>query len=116
MLNCRERSSLLKRFSDLCSAADHVEWVLVVYVLVRRHFPSEFAWIHVMGKLRHRDTREPWLKSITIQHVNLYSTTRDTSMLLKCRLKSAGPEEYAGQFEIIQRIGISIRVDVWCAN
>src|SRR6185503_14386732 len=116
MLDALERRSLLKCFSDLCGAADHIKWVLVVNVLVRRYLPKKIVRIHIASKLRHRNAREPWLKNLAIEHVNLHAATSDASMLLKCRLESAGAEKHARQFEIVQRFCVSIGVDIRCAD
>src|SRR5689334_11434328 len=100
MLNRLERRSLFECFADLRGTADHVKWILVVNVFIRRHLPAELARVHVMRKLRHRDAREPWLEHVAIEHVNLYTATTHTRMLLKCRLKYATAEIHARQFEI----------------
>jgi hypothetical protein len=43
-------------------------------------------------QLRHRDARNPRLKQISIEYMNLHATTTYTRVLLKCRLEYAASE------------------------
>src|SRR5689334_3358562 len=112
MFNGLERRSLLECLSDLCGAADHVEWVLVVNVFIGRYLPAKLVRVHVVREFRHCDTREPRFEYFPIEHMNLHAAAAHSCMLLKCRLEDATAEEHARQFEIVQRFCVTIGIDV----
>src|SRR5690242_10580073 len=107
---------LFKRFSDLCSSADHVKRVLVINVFIRRFFPAKFVSVYVMDQLHHRDSDRPGFEQLPVKHVNLHSTATDARVFLKCRLKYTTPEEHSSKTKIIQTLSIRIRIDVGRAN
>ena len=49
-------------------------------------------------------------------HVNLYTATTNTGMLLKCRLKHAASENTRLPTKLVQSICVIIRIDVRCAD
>src|SRR2546421_2820036 len=102
ILNGVQRVTPLNRAAQAVCARDHVERILVEYVLVGRLLPTETLSVQIKTRLDDCHARQNRPVRFSVQDVHLHAPASHARVLLEGREKIGRAEFDAGQAEALQ--------------